>query len=312
MKALRILGNILIWPLAVSKPLDRLLRFRALIVLRKLLFGLILVLFWLLILILAGGLGPIVTHLGAPIANAFGVPLTIEKCVILPLGGYVRIDNLAIGNPETFVAANPKVYADTPLVKIGHLECDVAMRSLLSKEIAVDTLELTGLRALYAYDLDTTNVDALLAQMGIQPATGTAPAAEQKPAAEPKAPDAEREAPAKEPVKFRLAYVHIEDNSVSVRKFVTIPVALPALTLRDIDSDDLKTRIDAIVQPVVKTVHGAAEGIGALGTALGDGAKDLGTDAKDLGAGAKDALDEGAKAVGGLLDGLFGGSKKDN
>ena len=136
--------------------------------------------------------------------------------------------------------------------------------------------------------------------------------AKKNPAAEPKAPDAEREAPAKEPVKFRLAYVHIEDNSVSVRKFVTIPVALPALTLRDIDSDDLKTRIDAIVQPVVKTVHGAAEGIGALGAALGDGAKDLGTDAKDLGAGAKDALDEGAKAVGGLLDGLFGGSKKDN
>ena len=165
MKALRLFGNILVWPLAISKPLDRLHHSRLLRVLRRLVFGLVLVVFWLLVFVLAGGLGPLITHAGAPIAKAFGVPLTVGKCVILPLGGYVRVENLTIANPDAFVSANPDVYGKEPLAKVGLLECDVAMRSLLSREIAVDTLQLTGLRALYAYDLDTTNVDALLAQL---------------------------------------------------------------------------------------------------------------------------------------------------
>lgn len=307
MKALRLLGNILIWPLAISKPLDRLHHSLILRILRRLLFGVVLVLFWLLVFVLAGGLGPLVTHLGAPIARAAGVPLTIGKCVILPLGGYVRIENLEVGNPTAFVEANPKVYGETPLAKIGFLECDIAMRSLLAKEIVVDTLQITGLRALYAYDLDTTNVDALLAQLGVPPAASEAapeaapaPAPEAQPAAEPQPADAA--APATEPVKFRITYLHMEDNTVSLRKYMTIPITLPAVTLEDISSDDLQRRIDAVVQPAVKTVQGAADGIGAIGELLGDGAENVGTDAKD-------ALDDGAKAVGNLLEGLLGSPK---
>lgn len=299
MKALRLLGNILIWPLAISKPLDRLHHSLILRILRRLLFGVVLVLFWLLVFVLAGGLGPLVTHLGAPIARAAGVPLTIGKCVILPLGGYVRIENLEVGNPTAFVEANPKVYGETPLAKIGFLECDIAMRSLLAKEIVVDTLQITGLRALYAYDLDTTNVDALLAQLGVPPAASEA-APEAEPAPAPEAQPAA--APATEPVKFRITYLHMEDNTVSLRKYMTIPITLPAVTLEDISSDDLQRRIDAVVQPAVKTVQGAADGIGAIGELLGDGAENVGT-------GAKDALDGGAKAVGNLLEGLLGSPK---
>lgn len=299
MKALRLLGNILIWPLAISKPLDRLHHSLILRILRRLLFGVVLVLFWLLVFVLAGGLGPLVTHLGAPIARAVGVPLTIGKCVILPLGGYVRIENLEVGNPTAFVEANPKVYGETPLAKIGFLECDIAMRSLLAKEIVVDTLQITGLRALYAYDLDTTNVDALLAQLGVPPAASEA-APEAEPAPAPEAQPAA--APATEPVKFRITYLHMEDNTVSLRKYMTIPITLPAVTLEDISSDDLQRRIDAVVQPAVKTVQGAADGIGAIGELLGDGAENVGT-------GAKDALDGGAKAVGNLLEGLLGSPK---
>lgn len=299
MKALRLLGNILIWPLAISKPLDRLHHSLILRILRRLLFGVVLVLFWLLVFVLAGGLGPLVTHLGAPIARAAGVPLTIGKCVILPLGGYVRIENLEVGNPTAFVEANPKVYGGTPLAKIGFLECDIAMRSLLAKEIVVDTLQITGLRALYAYDLDTTNVDALLAQLGVPPAASEA-APEAEPAPAPEAQPAA--APATEPVKFRITYLHMEDNTVSLRKYMTIPITLPAVTLEDISSDDLQRRIDAVVQPAVKTVQGAADGIGAIGELLGDGAENVGT-------GAKDALDGGAKAVGNLLEGLLGSPK---
>ena len=80
-------------------------------------------------------------------------------------------------------------------------------------------------------------------------------------------------------------------------------IALPALTLKDVSSDDLQRRIDAVVEPAVKAVQGAAEGVGALGGLLGDGAKEVGT-------GAKDALDDGAKAVGNLLEGLLGTPKK--
>ena len=236
----------------------------------------------------AGGLGPLVKHAAPPVAKAFGVPLSIEKCVILPLGGYVRLEGVKVENPTTFVEAKPEVYGKTPLAVIGMLEADVGMRTLFSKELVIDSLQLTGLRALYAYDLETTNVDALIAQL---PKSVTEPTEE---VAEPVP-----EEPASEPKQIRLAYVHFEDNSVSVRKFVTVPVPVPPMTLTNIDNHTFQERMMAIITPVQKTIETLGSGASGLLDGVGSGLSTLGGGASSVGTNALDSISSGLGALTG-------------
>lgn len=258
-------------------------------VIRAVVLTVLIVLAVLLIFAAAGGLGPLVKHVAPPVAKAFGVPLSIEKCVILPLGGYVRLEGVKVENPTTFVEAKPEVYGKTPLVEIGMVEADVGVRTLFAKELVIDSLQLTGLRALYAYDLETTNVDALIAQL---PKGETAPAEEvTEEVTEP--------APAGEPKQIRLAYVHFEDNSVSVRKFVTVPVPLPALTLKDIDNHTFMERLMAIITPVQKTIETLGSGAGGLLDGVGSGLSTLGEGASSVSTNTLNSLSNGLSALTG-------------
>lgn len=251
-------------------------------VIRAVVLTVLIVLAVLLIFVAAGGLGPLVKHVAPPVAKAIGVPLSIERCVILPLGGYVRLEGVKVENPTRFTEANPEVYGKTPLVEIGMVEADVGMRTLLSKELVIDTLQLTGLRALYAYDLETTNVEALLAQLPKR-MTETAEVAEPEPAGEPK--------------QIRLAYVHFEDNSVSIRKYVTVPVPLPALTLTDIDNHTFMERLVAIIAPVQKSIETLCTGVGGLLDGVGSGLSTLGEGAANLSTNAVDSISSGLDAL---------------
>ncbi|MCI6590600.1 MAG: AsmA family protein [Lentisphaeraceae bacterium] len=242
----------------------------------------------LLIFAAAGGLGPLVKHVAPPVAKMFGVPLSIEKCVILPLGGYVRLEGVKVENPTTFVEAKPDVYGKTPLVSIGMVEADVGVRTLFSKELVIDSLQLTGLRALYAYDLETTNVDALIAQL---------PQGKAEPTVEPETEPPAEETPAGEAKQIRLAYVHFEDNSVSIRKFVTVPVPVPPLTLRDIDNHTFMERLMAIIAPVQKSIETLGSGASGLLDGVGSGLGALGEGAASLGTNAMDSVSSGLNAL---------------
>lgn len=263
-------------------------------VVRVTLLSLLILVGVLLVFILAGGLGPTVKHVGVPVARAAGLPLSIDKCVILPLGGYVRIEGLKVENPASFVEAKPKPYATDALVQIGMLEADVGMRTLFSKELVIDSLQLTGLRALYAYDLETTNVDALLAQMGIE--AKSAEAAEEV-AEETQERAEEPEESAGEAKQIRLAYVNLEDNSVSIRKFITVPIPLPPLTLRDVDNHTFAERMNTLIAPVVTAVSTIGSGLGSGIDAVGSGLGTLGEGAANIGSGALDAIGSGFNAL---------------
>lgn len=228
--------------------------------------------------ILVGGLGPTVKYVGVPIARVCGLPLTIERCVILPLGGYVCIEGLQVDNPKAFVEAKPDVYAEVPLAKIGKLELDVGMRTLFFKELCIDSVQLTGLRVLYAFDLGTNNVAALLTQMGVSKEEAEEATAEMQEEVEEADAD-EDDAPSK---VIRLAYVHFEDNSVSIRKFMTIPIPLPPMTLRDVDNRTLQERIKGVLVPVQKTLDVSQRGFGTGVDKVGDGVKNLGDGIKGL------------------------------
>lgn len=276
-------------------------------ILWKTLLVLLCVVLVVVIFVLAGGLGPTVTHLGPRVAKAFGVDMQVRKCVILPLGGYVLVEGLRVENPRDFSEKKPKPYAEEPLVALGTLELDVGMRSLLAKEYVVDTLRLEGLRALYAFDLGTTNVDALMAQMGVAGTDSAEAAAEAEEEGKEAQEEAAKPAAEREPIAFRVGYLHVGDNVVTVRKFVSVPIPLPAITLRDVDNRTLKARIDATLAPVYKTIQGLNAGLGAATEAVGDGAKALGTALGDGATAVKGVLGDGANLTGeGLAKGAEG------
>lgn len=251
---------------------------KALGILWKTFIGILIFLAVVIVAILAGALGPIVKWTTPTIAKMMGAEVAIEECSILPLGGYVKIGGLRVENPTAFRTQNAKVYDETPLAQVGNLEVDFAMRSLFGKEYVVDKVELTGLRALYAFDYDTTNVDALMDQMGLKkPAPATAEVEEAKPAPEttpePNAP--KTETPKKEMPNVRLAYVNIADNSVTLRKFMNFPVVIPPMTLEDTSTEDLKTRIGNMIEPALKALKGVGDtlgkGVNAASDAIGTG-----------------------------------------
>lgn len=250
--------------------------------------------------ILCGGLGPLVKWTAPAVAKSMGAELTLDQCVILPLGGYVKIAGLRVENPESFRTKNANVYEKNALAQIGNLEVDVAMLSLFTKEYVVDKVELTGLRALYAFDYDTTNVDALMAEMGLTPAEA---AEVQEEVVEETGEAVEEakteEAPAeKEELNFRLMYVHLEDNSVTLRKFVSVPLALPPLTLTDVSSQEFAEQIEKITKPIIKTFRTIGDGVGAAVDGIGTGLNKSGELIGDGFNATTETLGDGVKAIG--------------
>jgi hypothetical protein len=279
---------------------------KALGILWKTLKVVLIVLAVLIVAILAGALGPIVKWTAPTIAKCMGAEVSIEECSILPLGGYVKLGGLRVENPTVFRTQNAKVYDETPLAQVGNLEIDFAMRSLFGKEYVVDKIELSGLRALYAFDYDTTNVDALMDEMGLKkPTEATTEEAVSEVEAEVAEAEteevettpAEKKAPQEVP-EVRLAYVNISDNSVTIRKYMNFPVVIPPMTLEDTSTSDLKARMGKTLEPALKALKG-------VGDTLGKGL-DTATDAIGTGVNtATDAIGTGVNAATNVLgDGL--------
>ncbi len=289
----------------------------------KTLAGVLNVVVWLIIFILVGGLGPTVKYVGIPVANMVGVPAQIGSCTILPLGGYIKIEGLRVDNPTLFVEKDPSVYAKDPLVSINRFEFDLAMLSLLKREIRIQTVELEGTRFLYASEFETTNIDALVAQIVGEKAAVEAKEEVKEEVAdvkeevqEPKDADDEAEA-------FNIHIVHasISDTVVTVRQRifgapVVLPLPLPPLAMNELDGAAFMQKMDDFFAPVAKAIgtlgKGLSDGSQAIMDGAGsliDGAGSVGSDvlqgAGELGGTAIEELGAGAEALGEGLKSLF-------
>ncbi len=227
-------------------------------------------------LILCGALGPIVKWTAPVVANCMGAKVSLEECSILPLGGYVRIGGLRVENPKAFREQNADLYNEQALAEVGNLELDFAVLSLFGEEYVVDKIELTGLRALYAFDYGTTNVDALVDEMGLKPKAQTeAEVADTAPVETPEAPETpatDEKAKAKKSLKHaRLAYVKIADNSVTVRKFINLPITIPPVELVDTNTRDLIAKINETLAPLYQALRGLGNGLASSVDVVGEG-----------------------------------------
>lgn len=224
-------------------------------------------------LILCGALGPIVKWTAPVVANCMGAKVSLEECSILPLGGYVRIGGLRVENPKAFREQNADLYNEQALAEVGNLELDFAVLSLFGEEYVVDKIELTGLRALYAFDYGTTNVDALVDEMGLKPKAETeAEGVDAAPVETPEAPETDEKAKTKKSLKHaRLAYVKLADNSVTIRKFINLPIVLPPLEMEDVNSSDLIEKINETLAPLYQALRGLGNGLATSVDVVGEG-----------------------------------------
>lgn len=246
-----------------------------------------------------GALGPTVTHLLCPAARAFlDLPIRVDQCSIWPLWGYVSINGLSVGNPARFVGTD-RYYAETPMLTLRRAVVNLGVADLLKGRITVERLDVEGLRFLYAVDAGTSNVEALLAQVGLDGTRNDTDVAQPKPRATAH-PGAESHEP-------RLLALRLKDNRVTLRHSVlgvmtSLPLPLPPIDMTDADGEGLFGELTTIIRGVSATVEGLTAGGEVLmdgGRAVLEGAGLIGSAAAETGAGVLRGVGDTAAEVGG-------------
>lgn len=343
-------------------------------VLACVLFWVLLLLILLLILFLCGAFGPLIRWLAPPIAHTVGYDLSIQECVVKPLAddiriaglrldtvgsprigtedalitldafqckpleGYIRVDNLCIGNPDAFHYAEDgdDYYAENPLLSLTLAEVKVDLDSLNADEIVIDLVRVHGLNVLYALDYDTDNVTALTTQLvppkpepeptptsAAEPAPASAPEPEPAPASESQATSADQpaeEAPKAPQTNVRVRLADFKDNNVTVRWVIagampaSIPCPIPNFLMEDMSTKEVQDQIESIMTPIrtaIDTANAAIERTGkAVGALIDTTTEVLGSAGGALGEGAKSVSEKTGSLIGGALD-FFSGKDKE-
>lgn len=220
-----------------------------------------------------------------------GVPIRLEKVVVNPFSGMVRIKGLVIGNPEGF---------NTPsAMELNDFKLNIKMSSLFSKAVVIEQILIDAPQITYEKSLKSSNLSTLQANLAPKDA---APKTETVPAKEP----AEKKAAKKviiEDFQLNGAKVNVTITALGGKK-MTLP--LPDIKMKDIGKDSggaspaevISETFDSITKAVV-------EAASSVGDAAGKALKDAGGAASDAAKGATDAakgaVDSVKKGLGGLL-----------
>jgi len=79
-----------------------------------------------------------------------GVPMEIKHVAFNPFEGTLTIKDFIVGNPQG--------YSSPYAVKLGHLHVDVGMKTLFSKKLLLERIEVHGVELNYETALVTTNI----------------------------------------------------------------------------------------------------------------------------------------------------------
>ena len=216
-----------------------------------------------------------------------GVPMTVEKVGINPLGGSVNVKALVIGNPEGFKTDS--------CMELGEFKLDIAMGSLLSDTIVIKRIRIDAPEITYERGLKSSNLGTLLDNLE----------GEKKPG---------KEEPAEKPEKKKAAKkVIIEDfqlNNAQVNATFTalggkkLPVPLPNIHLQDIGKDSGGTSPVEVISEVLNKVVAS---VGEAATGALKGAGDMAGKALEGATGAAgDALKGAGDTAGKALEGATG------
>lgn len=219
-----------------------------------------------------------------------GVPVHLEKVVVNPLTGLVRIKGLVIGNPEGF---------NTPsAMELNDFRLNIKLSSLFSKAIVIEEILIDAPQITYEKGLKSSNLSTLQANL--------APAKTETPA--PEAAPEKKKGAAKKVIidDFQLngAKVNVTITALGGKK-MTLP--LPDIQMKDIGRNSGGANPAEVISEVFDSISKAVvEAVASAGDITGDALKGAGGAATDAAKGATDAAKGAADSIKKGLGGLLG------
>lgn len=220
-----------------------------------------------------------------------GVPVHLEKVVVNPLTGLVRIKGLVIGNPEGFNTPSAMELNDFRLnIKLSSLS------SLFSKAIVIEEILIDAPQITYEKGLKSSNLSTLQANL--------APAKTETPA--PEAAPEKKKGAAKKVIidDFQLngAKVNVTITALGGKK-MTLP--LPDIQMKDIGRNSGGANPAEVISEVFDSISKAVvEAVASAGDITGDALKGAGGAATDAAKGATDAAKGATDAAKGAADSI--------
>ena len=239
------------------------------------LVGIVLALVVLLIISTPLWLGPLAKSIANDaVPKLTGCEFKLEELSVNPFSGRVFLRECRLKNPEG--------YKKDEAFAVSTVVVDVAVCSLMTDEIHVETIEIRGLRASYLSDSKgVNNFERMMAHMdGKEP--GAEPTEEE--IAAKKAEEAKAEPPAEEGAasgpKVIIDHFEMTDSKISyglVRGTPPITLPLPRVTLDGIGKDKeggttFADALSAIWNACLKVAGSAGEQVKKLGSAVGEAA----------------------------------------
>ena len=239
-----------------------------------------------LLLALPLWISPVATAVAEAVVPSYtGCAFRLASFRLNPFTGRLQLVEAHLANPPGF--SQPEAFA------VSTVRVDVAVGSLLSSTIHVRDLAIEGPFVGYFSANGTNNFAAILARVAAK--TGGAEAAPRK------APQKEAGAAKKVVIdRFRLAGGRVSLGA--------LPLALPAVELRDIGKDTGGVTLAEVRDLVWQRLAQFVTGVGGVAADLlkgtGNAASNL---VRGTGAAASDLVKDADKAASGLVKGVVGG-----
>ena len=272
--------------------------------------GIVVALVVLLVILTPLWLGPLVKSVAnSAVPQLTGCEFKLAELSVNPFSGRVFLRKCKLKNPEG--------YKKDTAFAVATVVVDVAVCSLMTDEIHVETIEIHGLRASYLSDgKGVNNFERMLAHMeGREP--GAEPTEEELAAAK-KAEEAEAAKKADESEdsgpKVIIDHFEMTDSKISygiVRGTPPITLPLPRVTLDDIGKDKkggttFADALSAIWNACLKVAGSAGEQVKKLGSAVGEAAGAAVDAVGDAAGAAAGAVGEAAGAAAGAVGNAAG------
>ena len=248
-------------------------------------------------------LGPVAKCVvNSVVPGMVGTDFRLGKLGINMYTGGVAAGDMQLANPEGFSKEN--------CLELGNLDVDVAMTSLLSKKIRVESIEVDGLY------IATTMGGGNFIKIADNASGGEA-SEEVAESVRPAAPEASTpEVKKDDGVKVQIDRIVLKNMKI---KYGSVPVPIPTITLEGIGADspdgatlqdvwnavyDAILKASSAVGDLVSAIGGAAAG--AVGDAVGDAAGAVGDTASSTAGSVSDAVGDVAGAVGDTVSSAAG------
>ncbi len=228
--------------------------------------------------------------------QVLGVPVSLEHASFYPLKGEIRMRNLVIGSPDE------EKFGTNAIFRLGGLSVDIAMKELLSGDVHIRDVTITGPEVWYQKTLTSSNIGRLLEILEEK-----YPADDSKKEEKKDKPDEKKEG---KPVV--IDHFLFDEGYIGSNLFIGKKIPLLKIELTDIGKDGafmpgqivviLVKNILSSVVSLVTNVGGAAVDV------VGDAGKAAVGVVGDAGKAAAGAVGSVAKGIGSL----FGGSSDTN